>query len=96
MSDPLDTLLATPLVEPGDDGFSSRVMTGIADLRLAQARREAVLSLILVALVIAIAALSPAGPIITHVAEVVAATPAVWFAGLMLALSGVIYGQVRA
>jgi hypothetical protein len=93
--DALDALLARPLAEPVDYGFSSHMMAEIADIRLMRARREAVLSLLLLALVFAIAMLSPLGPVVTHAAVVIAGTPAVWFAGLMLALSGAVYGQVR-
>jgi len=93
--DALDALLASPLREPADDGFSSHMMAEIADVRLQRARREAILSLLMLALVFAIAMLSPLGSVVTHAAEVIAATPAVWFALLMLALSGAVYGQVR-
>ncbi len=96
MSDTLDTLLTSPLDEPADNGFSARVMATVVELRLHQARREAVLSLVVVALLVAIGLASPVGAEITHVAELLVATPAFWLGGLMLALSGVVYGRVRA
>jgi hypothetical protein len=95
MRDDLDLLLAAPLEEPVDLGFSSRVMTRIADIRLKQAKREAVLSLAAVALLILVAMLTPAGPALVRVAEVIAGTPAVWLGAFMLGASAFVYNRVR-
>ena len=91
----LDALLATPLEQPVDMGFSAHVMTHVADLRLQQAKREAILSLVAVALLILVAALTPAGPALTRVAEVIAGTPAVWLGAFMLGVSAFVYSRVR-
>lgn len=91
----LDALLATPLEESVDMGFSAHVTRQIADMRLAQAKREAILSLIAVALLILVAALTPAGPALTQVAEVIARTPAVWLGAFMLGASAFVYSRVR-
>jgi hypothetical protein len=95
MRDDLDLLLAATLEEPVDMGFSTRVMTRIADIRLKQAKREAVLSLAAVALLILVAMLTPAGPALTRVAEVIAGTPAVWLGAVMLGVSAFVYNRVR-
>jgi hypothetical protein len=95
MSDDLDVLLAAPLEEPVDMGFSTNVLTRVADIRLQQAKREAVLSLVAVALLILVAALTPAGPALTRVAEVIAGTPAVWLGLFMLGASALVYSRVR-
>ena len=91
----LDTLLSTPLEEAVDMGFSAHVMTRVADIRLEQAKREAILSLAMVALLILVAALTPAGPALTRVAEVIAGTPAVWLGAFMLGVSTLVYSRVR-
>lgn len=96
INDGLDALLSTPLEEPADMGFSVQVMTRVADLRLREAKREAVLSLVAVALLLLVAVLTPAGPALTRVAEVVAGTPAVWLGFLMLGASALVYSRVRA
>jgi len=96
MSDALDTHLSMPLEEPADMGFSARVMNAIADQRLRQAKREAILSLIAVALALLVAALSPVGPALAQVAEILAGTPAVWLAAFMILGSGVLYSRIRA
>ncbi len=93
--DGLDALLAAPLEESIDMGFSAHIMNHIADIRLAQAKREAILSLVAVALLILVAALTPAGPALTRVAEVVAGTPAVWLGAFMLGASAFVYSRVR-
>jgi hypothetical protein len=91
----LDALLASPLEESADMGFSARVMTRVADIRLKQARREAILSLAAVALFILVALLTPAGPALTRIAEVIAGTPAVWLGAFMLGASAFVYNRVR-
>jgi hypothetical protein len=95
MRDDLDLLLAAPLEEPVDLGFSTHVMTRVADIRLKQAKREAVLSLAAVALLILVAMLTPAGPALVRVAEVIAGTPAVWLGAFMLGASAFVYNRVR-
>lgn len=91
----LDALLGASLEEPVDMGFSARVMTEVADLRLAQAKREAILSLVAVALLVLIAALTPLGPAFGKVAEVLAGTPQLWFGAFLLLVSGVVYTRIR-
>jgi len=93
--DTLDTLLATPLEEPADIGFSAHVMANVADIRLREAKREAVLSLVAVGLLILVAALTPVGPAMGKVAEVLAGTPQVWLGAFVLLISSVIYTRVR-
>lgn len=95
MSDALDALLSTPLEEPADNGFSARIMMGVADMRLRQARREAALSLVVVTLLVLIGALTPVGQALGQVAQVLAGTPAVWFGCFVLAVSSVVYTRVR-
>jgi hypothetical protein len=56
MSDDLDKLLATPLPEPADNGFSDRVLVRLLDEELRRRRRETVL------LTLGVAAISCAMP----------------------------------
>jgi hypothetical protein len=95
MSNDLDVLLAAPLEELSDMGFSAHIMTRVADIRLKQAKREAILSLIAVALLILVAMLTPAGPALARVAEVIAGTPAVWLGAFMLGAAAFVYNRVR-
>jgi hypothetical protein len=95
MRDDLDILLATPLEEPADNGFSFHVMDAVADIRMRRARLEAVLSLIVVALVALIGVMTPAGAALAQVAQVLVGTPAVWLSLFMLVLSGAVYARVR-
>jgi hypothetical protein len=95
MSD-LDLLLSARLEEPADMGFSSRVMIGVAELRLAQARRQAGLSLVIVALVLAIGLTTPVGTEIARAAQVLIATPAVWIGILTVMLSTLVWREVAA
>jgi hypothetical protein len=95
MSDGLDALLFAPLEEPVDMGFSARIMAGVADMRLKQAKREAILSLLAVALLILVAVLTPAGPALARIAEVIAGTPAVWLGAFMLGASAFVYSRIR-
>jgi len=92
----LDLLLSTPLEETADMGFSSKVMIGVAELRLAQARRQAVLSLVVVALVLVIGLFTPVGAEIARAAQTVIATPAVWVGFLTLMLSTLVWREVAA
>lgn len=95
MSNDLDALLSTRLEEPVDYGFTARVMTEVAAIRMRQARREAILSLVVVALVVLIGILTPAGAALAQVAQVLVGTSAVWLSVFTVMVTGAVYLRVR-